>query len=118
MPRPEEKYPVPNYLPDVRFVTCFFTWQSYSNGRYSTGYRFSPAFKRAVTNKQSLIAAGSAALAVDLSRQWIIGKLRNEKTLNHWFTNYYCLAHAALQNNHDRDRNDANTEEYCGRLKK
>ncbi|CAG1982625.1 unnamed protein product [Fusarium graminearum] len=32
MPRPEEKYPVPNYLPDVRFVTCFFTWQSYSNG--------------------------------------------------------------------------------------
>ncbi|CAF3470856.1 unnamed protein product [Fusarium graminearum] len=140
MPRPEEKYPVSNYLPDVRFVTCFFTWQSYSNGskpnlfeshqhvdrslcpcslwtKLATGYRFSPAFKRAVTNKQSLIAAGSAALAVDLSRQWIIGKLRNEKTLNHWFTNYYCLAHAALHNNHDRDRNDANTEEYCGRLK-
>ncbi|EKJ77685.1 hypothetical protein FPSE_02183 [Fusarium pseudograminearum CS3096] len=57
--------------------------------------KFGPAFKRVVTNKQSLIAAGSAALAVDLSRQWAIGKLRNEKTFNHWFTNYYCLAHAA-----------------------
>ncbi|CAF3458842.1 unnamed protein product [Fusarium graminearum] len=129
MPRPEDKYPVLNYPPDVRFLSklvdqlliwAYFELMSILTTHIdvNTGYRFSPAFKRAVANKQSLIAAGSAALAVDLSRQWIIGKLRNEKTFNHWFTNYYCLAHAALHNNHDRDRNDANTEEYCGRLKK